>query len=134
MSETISTPAQAPTLNGVTFIAVYVDDLDRALAFYIGLLGLEKSSDMGPNGRYLTVGGGVGLYVEGGNAPSEVTPTTVRASFGLTASSVSAMFRKLRDAGVRLVHEEGPMEMGSGQAWFQCYDPAGNIIEIVGTI
>lgn len=131
MSDTIKA---SPTLVGVTFVAVYVDDYERAFTFYNGLLGLQKSFDMGPNSCFLTINDDVGLFIEGGNEPATVTPKTVRASFGLTASSVAAMYRTLRDAGVRIVHEAGPQDMGGGQAWFQCYDPAGNLIEIVGEL
>jgi predicted enzyme related to lactoylglutathione lyase len=127
-------PSSTARLVGLTFVAVYVDDYASAFAFYTDTLGLEKSFDMGPDSCYLKLTDDVGLYLEGGNtASSAATPETVRASFGLTAESVVAMHRKLRDAGVRLVHET-PMAMGEGQAWFQCYDPAGNIIEIVGTV
>lgn len=134
-SASTSTAAGAsPTLVGVTFVAVYVDDFDRAFAFYNGLLGLEKSFDMGPTSCFLTITDDVGLYIEGGNAPATVTTKSVRASFGLTANSVAAMFGKLRDAGVPIVQQSGPQDMGGGQAWFQCHDPAGNIIEIVGEL
>ena len=33
---------------------------------------------------------------------------------------------------VAMVHSPGPLDLGDGQAWFQCNDPAGNIIETVG--
>jgi predicted enzyme related to lactoylglutathione lyase len=124
--------ASRPTLTGLTFVAVYVDDLDAALSFYTGLLGLEKSFDMGPSACYLRLSDEIGLYVEGGNAPAPVQPKQTRASFGLTAGSVVEMYRVLAAAGVPIVQSSGPQEMGGGQGWFQCVDPAGNIIEIVG--
>lgn len=126
-------PVTPAALTGVTFVAAYVDDFDAAVAFYCDLLELEKSVDMGRASCFLKINEDVGLYLEGGNAPSSTTPKTARASFGLTAKSVAATFRKLSDAGVRFVHD-GPQEVGGGQAWFQCYDPAGNIIEIVGPL
>jgi catechol 2,3-dioxygenase-like lactoylglutathione lyase family enzyme len=130
-----TTSASLCRLTGVTFVAVYVDDFEAAYGFYNGLLGLEKSFDMGPCSCFLKLSNHVGLYLEGENSPSpEVTSKSVRASFGLTAESVAAVFAKVRDAGVRLVHQSGPQDMGGGQAWFQCYDPAGNIIEIVGAM
>lgn len=126
------TTPTSPSLIGVTFVAAYVDDFERAFAFYNGLLGLEKSFDMGPSSCFLKITDDVGFYLEGGNTSASTSPKSVRASFGLTATSVAAVFARLRDAGVRIVHENGPVDMGGGQVWFQCYDPAGNLIEIVG--
>lgn len=117
---------------GVMFVAAYVDDLANAVAFYTELLGLEKQSDMGNSACYLKAGGGVGLYLEGGHPPTTIDAHSARTSFGLTSTSVDATFRRLRDAGVNIIHASGPQDMGDGQAWFQCHDPAGNIIEIVG--
>jgi predicted enzyme related to lactoylglutathione lyase len=133
MEPSDATPAPA-RIAGLTFVAAYVDDLERAISFYRDVLGLEKAFDMGPSACFMKINDEVGLYIEGGNEPLKVTPKTVRASFGLTAESVRAMFERVKASEATIVHANGPQDMGGGQAWFQCYDPAGNLIEIVGDL
>src|SRR5688500_9354448 len=102
-------------ITGVTFAAVYVDDLQKAIDFYSGLLGLERGPDMGSNAAYLMIGPDIGLYIEGGAERSEVSTTSTRASFGLAAASVDVTYRSLQSAGVRIVQASGPLDMGNGQ-------------------
>jgi len=132
--ESISTtPAvDRAKITGLTVACVYVDDFAAAHTFYADLLGLELQYDMGANAGYFKINETCGLYLEGGNVRrQEVDPKSVRASFIMYVGSASAMFQKLRDAGVRTVQSE-LTNMGGDDYWFQFYDPAGNIIEILG--
>ena len=61
--------------------------------------------------------------------PSRGEP--VRVAFVFHVESASALHAKLKEAGVKFVHEE-PMHMGGDNYWFQFFDPAGNILEAVG--
>jgi predicted enzyme related to lactoylglutathione lyase len=135
MSESIpdqSTTAAEPRLTGVTFVAAYVDDFDRALDFYTNVLGLKKQYDMGDRASFLRLSDDVGLYLEGGKRSQPADdPSTRRASFGLTAASVDECWSRVTGAGATTV-QSAPVEMGEGWLWFQCHDPAGNLIEIVG--
>jgi predicted enzyme related to lactoylglutathione lyase len=123
--------ADGATITGIPFACVYVDDLTTSYAFYSGLLGLEKQSDMGPDACFLKVGADSGLYLEGKNNAAEIRRDSVRAAFALSVTSASALYAKLESAGTRFVHP-APMDMGQDYYWFQFYDPSGNIIEALG--
>ncbi|HVZ42133.1 MAG TPA: VOC family protein [Candidatus Kapabacteria bacterium] len=120
------------TITGVSIACVYVDDFAKAFEFYSGLLGLKKKYDMGEQACYFEFEGKEwGLYLDGGNDPSEITVNTSRASFMLSVPSSLALHTRLVAAGVRCV-QNPPQHMGGGDYWFQFFDPAGNIIEVLG--
>ena len=123
--------AEQTTIVGVAFVSVYVDDFQTAYRFYSELLGLEKMYDMGENACFFKLGGDWGLYLEGGHPAQELPLKSSRSTFTLSVPSAGAMYRKLRDAGVRMVQEK-PTDMGQGDFWFQIYDPSGNILEVLG--
>jgi predicted enzyme related to lactoylglutathione lyase len=136
MEESASTPeTTAPALGadvtGIAFASVYVDDFEKAYAFYSETIGLEKQYDMGVNACFFKVGAESGLYVEGGNHPLPINPKSVRSAFTLQVGSTSAFYHRLREAGVKIV-QTGPTDMGGEMFWFQFYDPAGNIVEALG--
>jgi predicted enzyme related to lactoylglutathione lyase len=116
---------------GVQFVAVYVQDFDLSFDFYNKVLGLEKAYDMGGNACFFKIGKNFNLYLEGDNNRVEIDSKTMRTTFVLQVESSTAMFEKLKKAGVSIIQEE-PMEMGDGEFWFQFYDPDGNILEILG--
>ena len=120
----------APFVNRVSFVSVYVDDFSEALSFYQKHFGFEKKHDMGPKASWGKIGD-VGLYIEGGNTPLKTEPKNVRASFVLRVDSARSLFDRLKSDGVRMVQTE-VQDMGSGDFWFQFYDPAGNILEVLG--
>jgi predicted enzyme related to lactoylglutathione lyase len=130
LTETI-TAIDATQITGVPFVSAYVDDFATAFAFYSEVLGLEKQYDMGEHACFFKLGGDWGLYLEGDNTRQDVLRDTARATFTLGVQSAHAMFDKLTEAGVKIVHNE-PMDMGQGDFWFQFYDPSGNILEILG--
>ena len=118
-------------ISGLRFVTVYVDDFSGNFEFYNEVLGLEKAYDMGGNGCYFNIGGNFGLILEGGNKSITIDRKTMRTSFVMEVESASAMYEKLKKAGVNLV-QDSPVEMGKGEFWFQFFDPAGNILEILG--
>ena len=61
----------------------------------------------------------------------EYDKDTMRPAFVFSVVSASELYERLKQAGVRFVHDE-PMHMGGDNYWFQFYDPAGNIIEALG--
>src|SRR3954466_10550694 len=91
------------TLTGIELVACYVDDFQKGYDFYSGLLGLEKLYEMGANACYFKLGENSGLYLEGGNQPSESGAKRVRASFVFAVGSTGALFDKLKSAGVSIV-------------------------------
>ena len=118
-------------ISGVQFVAVYVDDFETNFVFYNKVLGLEKNYEMGVNACFFNIGQNFTLYLEGGNRRIELDKKTMRTSFVLQVESASALFEKLKKAGINLI-QDAPLEMGKGEFWFQFYDPAGNILEILG--
>lgn len=118
------------TITGIAFVSAYVDDFEKGYEFYTHLLGLEKQYDMGDQACFLKLGDDDGLYLQGSNKTRESDPITSRATFTLSVPSASALFAKLKEAGVRIVEDE-PMAIGS-MYWFQFYDPAGNMLEALG--
>ena len=118
-------------VKGIAFASVYADDFDAAYRFYNEVLGLEKQYDMGNQACFFNLPDDTGLYLQGGNSMPEYSKDTGRAAFVLSVESASASHAKLKQAGVRFIHEE-PVNMGGDNYWFQFYDPAGNILEILG--
>jgi predicted enzyme related to lactoylglutathione lyase len=123
MSETL--------IKGIAFVLVYVDDFETSYKFYNEVLGLEKEYDMGKLACFFKLGADSGLYLQGGNKKNTIDDKTMRTAFTLNVPSASAMFEKLKAAGVKFVQKE-PMDMGQENFWFQFYDPSGNILEILG--
>ncbi len=118
-------------VKGLAFASVYVDDFQRASEFYAGVLGLEKEYDMGSAACFFKLPDNTGLYLQGKNKTASYGEDTMRAGFVLSVESAAATHERLKSAGVRFIHKE-PRHMGGEQYWFQFYDPAGNILEVLG--
>lgn len=122
----------------IVLSSVYVDDQDKALKFYTGVLGFVKKMDipMGPH-RWLTVVSpedpeGTQLVLEPDGHPA-VTPfkkALVADGIPLTSfgvEDVNAEHARLSKAGVRFTQE--PAQMGPvTTAVFD--DTCGNLIQI----
>ena len=117
-------------VTGLQVIAIYVTDLARARAFYEGILGFAKTSDMGPG--IVLESGGVIVYLEPGReAPAADPGTACQIAPAFAADSVLATRQHLLDADVPMHGElQHPSETF---AFFQCLDPDGNVIEFAGT-
>ncbi|MCA9783878.1 MAG: VOC family protein [Calditrichaeota bacterium] len=127
---TQSHETHAPLISGLAVIAIYVSNLDRALEFYHGLLGLEKAGPMEP-GVLLKAGETV-LYLEGGRqvlAAPEMVGCTV--SMCLQGPSIRRIWTHLREHGVPVV--ESWLQHGEDFAMFRVADPDGHVIEFAGT-
>jgi predicted enzyme related to lactoylglutathione lyase len=118
-------------VKGLAFASVYVDDFELAYQFYEKVLGLEKEYDMGSAACFFKLPDNTGLYLQGKNKPASYVGDTMRAAFVFSVESASATHERLKAAGVRFIQAE-PMDMGGEQYWFQFYDPAGNILEVLG--
>jgi predicted enzyme related to lactoylglutathione lyase len=118
-------------VKGIAFASVYVDDCEAAYRFYGEVLGLKKQYDMGTQACFFNLPDDTGLYLQGGNRMPEYSKDTGRAAVVLNVESARASHERLREAGVRFIHDE-PMHMGGDNYWFQFYDPAGNILEMLG--
>jgi catechol 2,3-dioxygenase-like lactoylglutathione lyase family enzyme len=122
----------------IVVTSVLVDDQEKALQFYTGILGFVKKADI-PMGeaRWLTVvspqdPGGTELLLEPDGHPAAgpfkealVADGIPYTSFGV--DDVNAEFNRLRDLGVQFTQE--PLEMGPvTTAVFD--DTCGNLIQI----
>ncbi len=119
--------------------SVYVDDQDRALAFYTDVLGFTTKTDfpLGDGNRWLTVVSpedpdGPQLLLEPAEHPAVAPYRQALREDGIPAAAfavddVNAEFKRLRDRGVTFTQE--PLEMG-GVTTAVLDDTCGNLIQI----
>ena len=116
------------------FSGFSVDDLDRARAFYEGVLGLGTSAESMGGVMQLHVGGGRNVLVYAkGEAHAPATYTVLN----FPVPDVDAAVAELTARGVRFLHydqpptdENGVMRAGGPLiAWFT--DPAGNVFSVI---
>ena len=118
---------------------IRVRDLDASLAFYTGLLGMTllRRQDY-PGGRFTLAF--VGYGEEAGNTVLELThnwdqaePYEIGSGFGHLALGVPDIYATcdaLRQAGVTITREPGPMKHGTTVIAF-LRDPDGYAIELI---
>jgi predicted enzyme related to lactoylglutathione lyase len=122
------------------FIAV--DDHDKAIAFYSGVLGMEVRNDVGYEGmRWVTVGSpsqpDVDIVLEPPLADPNAAPADKEAMAELLAKGllrgvifrtddVDATFERIRAAGGEVLQE--PMDQFYGVRDCAFRDPAGNML------
>jgi len=116
----------------ISALAIYVTDL-KAKKFYTEVLGLQLTSELGPNLCFLkSKSGGINIYMEGGKKQTKTDSQTCRLSFFLqTENSASETYVTLKAAGVKLLQED-PELVGDDTACFKFEDPDGNIIGVAG--
>src|SRR6266567_1951426 len=110
-----------------------VADLDRALAFYAGVLGFEVTTRMGPSAAFLSAGGyhhHIGLNTwesRNGAAPAPGTTGLYHAAIRYPdRAALAAALRRLVDAHVPL---DGASDHGVSEALY-LHDPDGNGLEL----
>lgn len=113
------------TIRGVHHVALDVDDLEAALAFYVDGLGFEllPRPDFGFPGAWLGMGAHQ-LHLMEVTAP--LAPFGGR-HFALAVDDRDATVAELRDRGVHVDPVDGVP--GAGRQAFLT-DPAGNLIEL----
>ena len=128
---------------GIAELAIVISNLERAKAFYVGLLGFEESEhDVGAGGCILRIGENrfMGLWEPGvwksdflspergaryfGN---EVAPT--HPVFAVHQDDVPAIADRLRNASYEI---DGPMPHGDGSLHLYVSDPDNHAIEFWG--
>lgn len=125
-------------IEGVLETALYVDDIDKAEAFYSGTLGLELIQRGGDRHLFYRCGAGVLLIfnpdeteklVE--NDPFPVPAHGARGAghvcFVVTADDIEAFAAKLVAAGVEIEHR---LTWPNGTPSIYFRDPAGNSLEL----
>lgn len=123
----------------IKLTSVMVDDQDKALAFYTGVLGFRKAVDMPAGGfRWLTVTSpdgieGVELVLEPMNfAPAKAYQKALYLAgipmIAFLSADIGAEFARLRERGVRFRGE--PAQLGPiTSVLFE--DTCGNLINLV---
>jgi glyoxylase I family protein len=107
----------------VHHVSVNVDDVEAALAFYVGVLGLEPRSDrpdFGFGGAWLDAGGQQLHLIEGR------PPDGLGQHFALLVADLAATVDELRGRGVEV---GDPKPVGTSLQTFVS-DPCGNLVEL----
>ncbi|MEY2450214.1 MAG: glyoxylase family protein [Acidimicrobiaceae bacterium] len=105
-------------------VSINVEDVDAALDFYVGVLGLRARSDrpdFGFGGAWLDAGGQQVHLIEGR------VPNGNGQHFALLVADLDATIHELRSRDVE-VSDPSPVGTLSVQAFLS--DPAGNLIEL----
>jgi catechol 2,3-dioxygenase len=110
-----------------------VADLERALKFYCGVLGLELMQRFGDSAAFISAGGyhhHIGLNTwesKGGSAPAPGTTGLFHlALLYPTRATLGDALRRLVDAGIQL---DGAADHGVSEALY-LRDPDGNGVEL----
>jgi catechol 2,3-dioxygenase len=126
-------PYTVPVGTDVGHIHLKVADLDRALAFYVGVLGFELMSRYGRQAAFLSAGGyhhhiGLNTWGSAGGAPPPPGHTGLyhAAIRYPTRADLAAAVRRVIDAGIPL---QGASDHGVSEAIYLA-DPDGNGLEL----
>jgi catechol 2,3-dioxygenase len=110
-----------------------VSDIDRALAFYVGVLGFEVMARMGDQAAFISAGGyhhHIGLNTwesKGGSAPPPGTTGLYHVAIRYPSrAALGGAHRRLVEAGIAL---DGASDHGVSEALY-LHDPDGNGIEL----
>ncbi len=124
-------------LEGMLETALYAVDLDKAEAFYEGILGLSRISRSGNRHVFFRCGSGVLLIFNPEETIKPPSPTSLQvpphgtkgaghACFRVSSDNLDAIAVKLKAAGVA-IESEVTWPQGGRSIYFR--DPAGNSLE-----
>jgi catechol 2,3-dioxygenase-like lactoylglutathione lyase family enzyme len=124
-------------IQGILETALYVDDLDKAEAFYDDVLGLEKIRRGGNRHIFYRCGAGVLLVFNPAETAVEIKddpfPVPTHGTTGpghvcfiVSNDDLEAMAQRLQKAGVAL---ESELTWPNGARSIYFRDPAGNSLE-----
>lgn len=122
------------TLTAPDYVVLVVDDVDRALEFYVGLLGLELGHR---RGHYAQLATGVTRLALYARAAMEATlgqplrrpdPGAAAFELGFKVPDVDAAYAELTSAGATPVC--APTDRTWGQRTAYVRDPDGHLIEL----
>jgi catechol 2,3-dioxygenase-like lactoylglutathione lyase family enzyme len=123
-------PGRATNIRLIGTVSVPVTDQERALAFYVDVLGFEKSRDVpfGPGQRWIEVsppGGGTTIALP----PLGDAPVGVDTGIRLATSDAAADHAALRSKSVDVDPEI--LRFPGAPAMFTLRDPDGNRLYVV---
>jgi catechol 2,3-dioxygenase-like lactoylglutathione lyase family enzyme len=122
-------------IEAIVETGIYVDDLDRAEAFYRDVLGLPLLSRETGRHLFFRVGTRQVLLVfdaeatrQGGLLPPHGASGPAHFAFGVPAGSLPAWRQRLAEHGV-VIEKEVTWPRGGHSLYFR--DPAGNSLEVL---
>jgi glyoxylase I family protein len=106
-------------------VSINVSDVDRAVSFYVDVLGLEllPRPELGIGGAWLGLAGGSQIHL----IEAEVPPD-VGQHFAMAVDDIDAAVGALRANGVTVRGPQPVGDTGARQAFFA--DPDGNRLEL----
>jgi catechol 2,3-dioxygenase-like lactoylglutathione lyase family enzyme len=127
-----------PRVTGILETALYVDDLDRAVEFYVRLLGFAV---MGRDDRFAAINVAPGdvllLFRRGGTLSAVETgygmipphdgSGRLHMAFAIAAGELAAWEEKLRESGIAI---ESTVRWPRGSVSLYFRDPDGHLIEL----
>jgi catechol 2,3-dioxygenase-like lactoylglutathione lyase family enzyme len=128
----MTSPSTTVTVAGYSHVAIAVDDLEAARAFYCGILGFKElpRPDLGIPGMWLGVGDLQLHFVETDELPSFGKGFPHFALY-VPTEAFDTTIEALRAAGVRLLGEPSSrIDFGRTVLAAFMLDPAGNAIEL----
>lgn len=134
MISSVSESTAVPPLQGILETSLYVEDLDRAEAFYRDVLGLTQIGRERGRHAFFRVGNGVLLVFnpeetdKGHHLPAHGSRGQGHVAFAITAESLGEWRQRLERSGVA-VEKEVEWPRGGRSLYFR--DPAGNSVELV---
>lgn len=112
------------------FGLIYANDAQSCLPFYEKYFNFQQKFTMDDGSCYGTIGE-IGLWIGDKYQARKTHKDDVRSAFMIEIDNAQRLFENLKADGVEIVHEK-PVEMQPGVFWFMFYDPAGNILEVLG--
>jgi catechol 2,3-dioxygenase-like lactoylglutathione lyase family enzyme len=117
-------------LEGILETALYAEDLDKAEAFYAGVLGLQKITRAGNRHVFFRCGPGVLLIFNPEETMQPPLPHGAKgaghACFRISRQNIDAMVDRLKAADVAI---ESDFNWPNGGRSIYFRDPAGNSLE-----
>ncbi len=133
MTSAKTTSGTAPPGTRIGHVHLKVGDIERALAFYCGVLGFELTQRYGPDAAFVSAGGyhhHIGLNTwesRGGSPPPRGTTGLYHVAILYpTRADLAEAVRRVLKAGIAL---EGASDHGVSEAIY-LRDPDGNSIEL----
>jgi len=127
-------PSKTTLIRHLVEAALYVDDLDRAEAFYRDVLGLELIGKEPGRHVFFRAGDGVLLVFNpeatrhSAGFPAHGATGPGHAALGVPADSLEFWRRRLQECGVE-IEKEATWPKEGRSLYFR--DPAGNSVELV---
>jgi catechol 2,3-dioxygenase len=132
----VPAPYAAPDETRIGHVHLKVADLDRALGFYVGVLGFRLTQRYGARAAFVSAGGyhhhiGLNTWESAGGAPPPPGHTGLYHAAILypTRRALADVLARLAEAGVPL---DGASDHGVSEALY-LRDPDGNGLELTGT-